>query len=291
MSVPGIDVASYQATNYATAGLGLVVVKATEGTNYINPRHDAQVATGRAHGLVVGHYHFQRPGSPTAQAAYFLQHAHVQPGDLLACDWEDTGVPDEDKDAFIRAVQAAAPHNRVLLYCNRDFWLHRDHTSFAGDGLWIADPGVAAGHPRVEHSWVMHQYSEAGGTDRDVANFANVAALRTWAAKGTTPKPPAPAAKPHVDLSNLIVAAKTDPHAKQGHTTHPADVRLVEAALKAERLLAASYASDGSYGTKTIAAYAAWQRRCGYTGTAADGIPGKASLTKLGSRHGFNVVA
>jgi hypothetical protein len=42
----------------------------------------------------------------------------------------------------------------------------------------------------------------------------------------------------------------------------------------------------------TVQAYAAWQRSKaggGYTGKAADGIPGKASLTKLGARRGFTV--
>ena len=103
--------------------------------------------------------------------------------------------------------------------------------------------------------------------------------------------PTHPAATPHVDLSNLIAAAKADPKAPQGHTTHAADVRLVEAALKAEGLLAASYAGDGSFGSKTVLAYAAWQRHLGYVGADANGIPGRASLTKLGQRHGFTVTS
>jgi hypothetical protein len=40
---------------------------------------------------------------------------------------------------------------------------------------------------------------------------------------------PAPVVKPKVSLANVIAAAKADPHAAQGHTTHPADVRIVEA--------------------------------------------------------------
>jgi hypothetical protein len=294
MTVSGIDVASYQSTAYSTAGLGFVMVKATEGTGYVNPHYAGQIATGRAHSLVVGHYHFARPGSMTAQADYFLKHADVRAGDVLAFDWEDPGVSSADKDAWIRHVQAAAPGHRVILYCNRDFWLNRDHGGFYGDGLWIADPSSPAGHPQVSVHWTIHQYSEAGGVDHNVANFVDAAALKAWAAKGVTPpapKPPKPPAEAHVDLSNLVNAARTDPHAAQGHQSHPADVHLVEAALKAEGLLAASYAGDGSFGSKTVLAYAAWQRRLGYTGTAADGIPGKDSLTKLGQRHGFTVVA
>lgn len=53
-------------------------------------------------------------------------------------------------------------------------------------------------------------------------------------------------------------------------------------------LLSAKWA-DGSYGTKTIAAYAAWQRHCGYTGRDADGIPGHTTLTALAKQAGFIV--
>ncbi|WP_369190152.1 hypothetical protein [Streptomyces sp. R08] len=100
--------------------------------------------------------------------------------------------------------------------------------------------------------------------------------------------PAKPAAKPTVKLANVVAAAKADPKAAQGHTTHAADVKLVEAALKAEGLLAAKYAADGSFGTTTIEAYADWQRKSG-VGGPYDGIPGVKSLTLLGNKHGFKV--
>jgi hypothetical protein len=291
MTVSGIDVSAYQPTAYSTADLAFVVVKATEGVTYVNPKHSAQVAWGRAHGLVIGHYHFQRAGSVPKQVAHFAAHAGVAPGDFIALDWEDVDVSCMSKDEALRQLQARFPHNRVVLYCNRDFWLNRDRSSFCGDGLWIADPTSAPGHPRISHGWLIHQHSDAGGIDRDVAGFADEAALRTWAAKGRPAVPPAPVAHPRVDLSNLVAAARTDPAARQGHQTHAGDVHLVEAALKAEHLLPAAYAGDGSYGSTTVAAYAAWQRRLGYTGRDADGTPGKTSLTELGRRHGFTVTA
>lgn len=102
------------------------------------------------------------------------------------------------------------------------------------------------------------------------------------------PKPAAPKVKT-VSLANVVAAAKRDPKLKQGGTTHAADVKVVEAALKAEGLLSAKYASDGSFGTVTVAAYAAWQRKLGFTGKDADGIPGKTTLAKLGAKHGFKV--
>jgi peptidoglycan hydrolase-like protein with peptidoglycan-binding domain len=94
--------------------------------------------------------------------------------------------------------------------------------------------------------------------------------------------------KPKVSLAHVVYAAKHDPTAAQGHTTYKAEVLLVERALAAEKLLSSQYV-DGSFGTKTVNAYKAWQGRLGYTGSAADGIPGKTSLSKLGSAHGFIV--
>ena len=105
--------------------------------------------------------------------------------------------------------------------------------------------------------------------------------------KVTTPSSPAPA-KPTVDLSRLIAAAKTDPP-KAGTPVSYAGVKVVEQALVAEKLLDRGLA-DGHFGTATRTAYAAWQRRLGYSGADADGIPGKTSLAKLGAKHGFSVV-
>ncbi|WP_338932643.1 CHAP domain-containing protein [Streptomyces netropsis] len=102
------------------------------------------------------------------------------------------------------------------------------------------------------------------------------------------PKPPARPAKPVVDLAHVIAAATRDPDRAQGGTTYPADVRPVESALKAEGLLSAQYAGDGSFGSATRDAYADWQRRAG-VGGPYDGIPGIASLRLLGAKHGFTV--
>lgn len=104
----------------------------------------------------------------------------------------------------------------------------------------------------------------------------------------TPAKPSTPTTKPKVSLAHVVYAAKHDPAAAQGHTSYRAEVLTVEKALKAEGLLASEWV-DGSFGTKTITAYASWQRRCGYSGADADGIPGKTSLERLANRHSFTV--
>lgn len=61
------------------------------------------------------------------------------------------------------------------------------------------------------------------------------------------------------------------------------DVRDVQKALKRKMpKVASDLKADGFFGSDTQRAYAAWQRRCGFTGSAADGVPGKISLQRLG---------
>ncbi|MFD9026248.1 glycoside hydrolase family 25 protein [Streptomyces parvulus] len=179
----GIDVSAYQSSSYATDGLSFAFVKATEGRTYVNPKLAAQTTRGRDAGLVVGFYHFLWPGNLDAQAQYFVSKAPDRKGDILAVDWETTGegthASNAEKDSFIRKVRALRPDNRVILYCNRHFWLNVDTTSYAGDGLWIADY-VTAGKPRIQADWRFHQYTD-NPVDTNAGDFADKAALKAWA--------------------------------------------------------------------------------------------------------------
>ncbi|NYV73412.1 glycoside hydrolase family 25 protein [Streptomyces sp. UH6] len=180
----GIDVSSHQSATYDTDGLAFVIVKATEGRSYVNPKMEAQAERAREAGLVVGFYHFLWPGNITEQAEYFAQQAPVRAGDLLACDWETTSrgtrASSAEKDRFLRKVKTLKPRNRVLLYCNRTFWLNVDRSSYDGDGLWIAQYGVGRGKPRIKAKWVIHQYTD-DPVDKNVADFRSAESLRTWA--------------------------------------------------------------------------------------------------------------
>lgn len=179
----GIDVSSYQPT-FSTTGVDFVIIKATEGRSYVNPYRDSQTARAREAGCVVGYYHFLWPDNIEAQARYFHEHCKANDGDLLAVDWERTSAgtyaSNAQKDLFIREVKTLRPRNQVLLYCNRDFWLNIDTTSYAGDGLWIADYSAAAGQPRIQATWRFHQYTSTP-LDKNVGDFASKAALKEWA--------------------------------------------------------------------------------------------------------------
>lgn len=165
-------------------------------------------------------------------------------------------------DQYRQAVQWAAAH------CRFHGWTEKS----------------IAGHKEVQPGKIDPSF------DMDIFRADVRKQLATQPGTPVAPKPTP--SKPRVDLSRLITAAKTDPRASQGRITYMAGVNLVEAALVKLGYLNKTYAGDGHFGTKTIAAYARWQYRLGYRGTDADGIPGKTSLTKLGNKTGlFTVVA
>ena len=95
--------------------------------------------------------------------------------------------------------------------------------------------------------------------------------------------------RPVVSLAKLVAAFKRDAPRKGTPVSYEPTI-YVERALVAEGLLASRYA-DGHAGTATRSAYELLQRRYGYTGKDADGIPGMTSLKRLGAKHGFDVVA
>src|SRR3954447_14454555 len=73
----GCDVSHWQGSpDFAAvraSGRGFVVLKATEGADYVDPQFTANLPRARAAGLAVGYYHKTRAGDPAAEAAWFAQ--------------------------------------------------------------------------------------------------------------------------------------------------------------------------------------------------------------------------
>lgn len=178
MALHGVDVSSYQPNWSPGANEDFVFIKASEGTSYRNPYGFGQAARARAHGLVVGWYHFLQHGNIDAQANHFVNTAGIQAGDLLVCDWEAQGCTNADKDEFIRAVKGLRPRSRVGLYCNTSWWKTIDKTSYCGDFLWIAAYGVP--DPGIKHEHQFWQYSDKP-IDQNHGYFGTRAALKAWA--------------------------------------------------------------------------------------------------------------
>ncbi|MFF5001692.1 N-acetylmuramoyl-L-alanine amidase [Streptomyces phaeochromogenes] len=212
------------------------------------------------------------------------------------------GLGDDD---VLRAVINETPvpaDNEANTDGNRHFYGFECENMGDGEDPWpaaqlLAIEKTAAAlcrhHGWDEDSVIGHLEWQPGKSD---PRGFTMASMRARVAKrlGKKPSPvtlPKPS-KPVVDLSQLVAAARSNPAAKGTPVTYPG-ARTVEAALVDAGLLAKARL-DGHFGEDTVAAYAAWQRsKAGgsYQGKAADGIPGKASLTRLGDKYGFTVVA
>ena len=209
------------------------------------------------------------------------------------------GLGDDDVLRAVADETVLPADNEANTDGNRHFYGFECENLGDGQDPWpaqqlLAIEKVAAAicrhHGWTERSVIGHLEWQPGKVDPrgfTMASMRERIARRLGIKPQTTPLPkPKP---PVVDLSKLVTAAKSDP-GRSGTPVTYSGVKTVETALVNAGFLAKVY-SDGHFGSATVDAYAKWQRRLGYSGTAADGIPGKTSLTKLGAKYGFTVVA
>lgn len=90
-----IDIASYQSfldlTKMNGSGLDGVIIKATQGTTYLNPCLYKHYYQAREAGLLIGLYHYANGTNAASEAEYFVSMArqYLKNKDvLLALDWE-----------------------------------------------------------------------------------------------------------------------------------------------------------------------------------------------------------
>ena len=96
-TVKGVDVSHFDgAIDWAAArrdGVAFAIIKATEGTSFVDNHFATNWTNTRANGIIHGAYHFFRPKSdPVAQADFFVQVAgSPKSGDLPPVILQSTG--------------------------------------------------------------------------------------------------------------------------------------------------------------------------------------------------------
>lgn len=101
MTLQGVDVSNNNGTiawdRVAGAGIAFAFCKATEGVAFRDAFLRQNFAACKAHGIARGAYHFARPGRNSAadEAAFFVSVVGdlLEPGDLVALDFEDEDLP------------------------------------------------------------------------------------------------------------------------------------------------------------------------------------------------------
>src|SRR5215471_16993212 len=85
----------------AKAGIVGLILKATEGTTYVDPTYGRRYDAARENGVAVSSYHFLRHGSIPQQMQLFLKTVDPDQGERMVLDWEDGSVTlGELKDAI-----------------------------------------------------------------------------------------------------------------------------------------------------------------------------------------------
>jgi lysozyme len=176
----GIDVSSNQhgISIQALQGLDFVIIKATEGTTYVNPDMPAQVRGATSNGRLLGFYHYAKSSSPVAEADHFLRTVGKHLGKaVLFLDWEDKGALAKGPSAALLFLERVFLRTgvRPMLYTSLDVensynW---GRVVDANYGLWVAQYNnyntvngfeVRDLYGSLAHwpSCAIHQYSSCG---------------------------------------------------------------------------------------------------------------------------------
>ena len=157
----GVDVASYQSTTVNYAGAKFAFVKLTEGTEYTNPKAEAQIKSAKANGLMVmGYFYANHSASVSrarSEAKYEVTKAKalgIPEGSYLDDDFEQgsgnsvNGGVQANTDAIMAALQVIKDGGYQPLVYSGSFVL-RNHLSITriiksfGTCLWVASYKVS----------------------------------------------------------------------------------------------------------------------------------------------------
>ncbi|MBD0888728.1 glycoside hydrolase family 25 [Lactobacillus gasseri] len=96
-----VDVYSGSPRSFATqSGTDITMVKATQGTYYVNPYCDTDYQAAKKAGKMLGVYHYAGGGDPAVEADYFYKTTKNYVGEAVpALDWEDYQNPKYGKDS------------------------------------------------------------------------------------------------------------------------------------------------------------------------------------------------
>jgi lysozyme len=148
-------------------GILAVILKATQGSAWVDATFVARCAAASAVGLLVGAYHFADASDPGCQAAHFLTIAGALP--RLAIDIEPNGIGDT-----VSIAQAAELVARIHQASGRLPAVYIGRWGPTGDGaglpnsvlsrcpLWLPAYGAHPSPPAGWENWTLWQYTDAG---------------------------------------------------------------------------------------------------------------------------------
>ena len=226
MTLNGIDISSYQSgIDLTVVPCDFVIIKATQGTGYVNPDCDRAYQQAKRAGKLRGTYHYVGGGNAVAEADYYVNNikGYIKDG-LLAIDWEAEQNGAWGNEAYLeQLVRRVIERTGVkpLIYSMASRYAQVAAVAKRLDcGLWIAEyadmnPTGYQAHPWREGAYAcaIRQYASTGrlngwGGNLDLniaymtreqwAKYVNPGGKPAVAPSKPAPAPakPAPAPKP-----------------------------------------------------------------------------------------------
>ncbi len=226
----GIDIASHQAGINAGAMPGdFVIIKATGGTQYVNPYCDTFYQSAKMAGKLLGIYHYAYeaycPGTPEQEAEHFLKNVQGYIGEaVLILDFEAENKADVNWAKRWLDYVYQKTGIKPMFYTYTAVLNAADFSPIAKAdyGLWLANYGTnhvqgynqpstpaGKGFPSV----AMHQYTSSGRLDGWSGNldlnifYGDAKAWKAYASnKSTAPSVTAPVKKSDTEIANEVIA-------------------------------------------------------------------------------------
>lgn len=175
MTLNGIDISSYQSgIDLTVVPCDFVIIKATQGTGYVNPDCDRAYQQAKRAGKLRGTYHYVGGGNAVAEADYYVNNikGYIKDG-LLAIDWEAEQNGAWGNEAYLeQLVRRVIERTGVkpLIYSMASRYAQVAAVAKKLDcGLWIAEyadmnPTGYQAHPWREGAYAcaIRQYTSTG---------------------------------------------------------------------------------------------------------------------------------
>ena len=174
MTLNGIDISAWQSgMDVAKVSADFTIIKATQGTWYVNPYCNTHYSQAKHSGKKLGLYHYAEGGDAAKEADYFIAQISNYIGEAILClDWEkeDNAAYGVNDKAWIKAFCDRVAQRigvNPLVYLSASIRGYAD--GIGNYGKWIAQyannslTGYQA-HPWNEGAYdcAIRQYSSCG---------------------------------------------------------------------------------------------------------------------------------
>ncbi|MCU0345058.1 MAG: glycoside hydrolase family 25 protein [Ignavibacterium sp.] len=173
--VVGIDISHHQGEirweELRTENISFVIIKATEGGDYIDPQFKTNWTKSKAEGYKTGAYHFYRVCKDgKEQAKNFIETVPNEPDNLPpTIDLEFVGncTTDKTDDQIIREVSEFLDilenhyKRRTIIYATQEFYDQYLTDKFKDNPIWIRD---IFKRPKLsdKREWLIWQFANRG---------------------------------------------------------------------------------------------------------------------------------